>query len=210
MEHDPGCKRSESTTYVIPNPIKDPHEALDLLAKHRVTESNERKRTTPTNGEDQIHIAIRADGAYEIVAPWFRDFDGSESLEIFYFQIKATVVEELERKGWIEKYEKKKNGILSPQLNILVITVRGIEEVIKFNNEQLANAVELLGAEYLNDEGKAQRMSWGRERHRYGPFFVDYATPDGKKRTRVYPESGRVVEMVKDPESSKWFMPTVT
>src|SRR3989344_3835161 len=157
--------RDEYTYWWNEAPITDVHEALHLL----------RPQWGDPFGEKTRYLSMRADPP-ELHIEWFADGDsGGASSGTYYLEIALTVVEQLQRDGFVQPLQVKGYGYSYPDPNKLIIS-----------------------GEHSKFSGIFESTGWGRVHSRFGGrLFFDFVTPM-KEKVRVYPDTKEVKKL--EPE----------
>ena len=181
--------RDEYTYWWNEAPITEVHEALHLL----------RPQWGDPFGEKTRYLSMRADPP-ELHIEWFADGDsGGASSGTYYLEIALTVVEQLQRDGFVQPLQVKGYGYSYPDPNKLIISRLGtleIEEYLMRTEEEMRKL--LIPGEHSKFSGIFESTGWGRVHSRFGGrLFFDFVTPM-KEKVRVYPDTKEVKKL--EPE----------
>jgi len=177
-------RRNEYTHWNNEQPITDLHEALHLLGMS-------------SSSSDPHHLARRHEllgEIWELVASWYREGDsGGDSSGFDYFQIDQNLARELVNERLVQSHVVKYRGGSYEERDKFVISAVARERLHKLDTTLLVQAETLLRPGVHTDlTGKPNRTASGRDRWRYGRFFVDYVIPNGEC-CRVYPSEGALI-----------------
>jgi hypothetical protein len=175
-------KRTDGTFWDNDEPIRDQHEALDLLA-------------VDGSSTEPLHLTREMrDSAWvwELVVPWYHERNGSESSGNNYFQIDGEVAKHLVDQGLVVPRKRIGWGFTRTIDDEWVISEHGQKALQEFNRDMRIKAESMLISGVHTDlTGNAPRLRMEREHWRYGSLYFEFELPMGGT-CRAYPEEDRL------------------
>jgi hypothetical protein len=179
LKYEECADRKTGGKYENKDPIVDQWEILDLLQKGE--NDSLQGRYIYTNTE-----------VPEICVGWYSEGDsGGDTSGTYYFLIDPAVIKTLKEKGLVEPKRQPMIGHTIIHEHRLVLSKDGEREIQAHHDRQRTAAIKLR----MKKKTCFTCTGSSRDNCQFGALFFEFRNNNTLNRSRVYPDSGKIVRV---------------